>query len=129
MHAHIDVKSMYIFVSLITFVLVKKMETWYIINILIDIHNLINQYLFTDIVLSRGVSNKVLFLHLAFKNLFFYISDLTNHSKQTKNFSWNCRVLILCSFIIHEELALQHVSMVFRSEKKWDVLEPLPDIG
>lgn len=27
------------------------------------------------------------------------------------------------------ELALQHVSMVFRSEKKWDVLEPLPDIG
>ncbi|XP_062593709.1 PX domain-containing protein kinase-like protein isoform X1 [Saccostrea cucullata] len=27
------------------------------------------------------------------------------------------------------ELALQHVSMVFRSEKKWDVVEPLPDIG
>lgn len=51
-------------------------------------HNLINQYLFTDIVLSRGVSNKVLFLHHAFKNLlFFFISDLRNHSKQTKNFS------------------------------------------
>nr|XP_022297327.1 PX domain-containing protein kinase-like protein isoform X2 [Crassostrea virginica] len=27
------------------------------------------------------------------------------------------------------EQALQHVSMVFRSEKGWDVVEPLPDIG
>lgn len=36
-------------------------------------HNIINQYLFTDIVLSRGVSNKVLFLHHAFKNLLFFL--------------------------------------------------------
>ncbi|KAK3103603.1 hypothetical protein FSP39_020466 [Pinctada imbricata] len=27
------------------------------------------------------------------------------------------------------EQALQHVSMVFRSEKQWDVVEPLPDYG
>lgn len=27
------------------------------------------------------------------------------------------------------EIALQHVSMVFRSENKWEVIEPLPDIG
>ncbi|XP_071155726.1 PX domain-containing protein kinase-like protein isoform X1 [Mytilus edulis] len=27
------------------------------------------------------------------------------------------------------EIALQHVSMVFRSENKWDVIESLPDIG
>ena len=27
------------------------------------------------------------------------------------------------------EQALQHVSMVFRSEKQWDVVEPLPDMG
>ncbi|KAL4226568.1 hypothetical protein ACF0H5_014553 [Mactra antiquata] len=27
------------------------------------------------------------------------------------------------------ETALQHVSMVLRSEKKWDVIDPLPDIG
>ncbi|KAH9512832.1 hypothetical protein Btru_036707 [Bulinus truncatus] len=27
------------------------------------------------------------------------------------------------------EIALQHVSMLFRSEPNWDVIEPLPDIG
>ncbi|RUS82137.1 hypothetical protein EGW08_010111 [Elysia chlorotica] len=27
------------------------------------------------------------------------------------------------------EIALQHVSMIFRSETSWDVVEPLPDIG
>ena len=27
------------------------------------------------------------------------------------------------------EISLQHVSMVFRSENKWEVIEPLPDIG
>lgn len=27
------------------------------------------------------------------------------------------------------EIALQHVSMVLRSEKQWEVVEPLPDIG
>lgn len=27
------------------------------------------------------------------------------------------------------EIALQHVSMVFRSENKWEVIEPLPDLG
>ena len=27
------------------------------------------------------------------------------------------------------EIALQHVSMVLRSEKQWDVVEALPDIG
>ncbi|CAG5120711.1 unnamed protein product, partial [Candidula unifasciata] len=27
------------------------------------------------------------------------------------------------------EIALQHVSMLFRSEPKWDVIEPLPDLG
>ncbi|XP_012938998.1 PX domain-containing protein kinase-like protein isoform X2 [Aplysia californica] len=27
------------------------------------------------------------------------------------------------------ELALQHVSMIFRSEPNWDVVEPFPDIG
>ncbi|XP_069101211.1 PX domain-containing protein kinase-like protein isoform X1 [Argopecten irradians] len=26
-------------------------------------------------------------------------------------------------------LALQHVSMVFRSEKRWEVVEPVPDVG
>ena len=27
------------------------------------------------------------------------------------------------------EVALQHVSMVLRSEKQWDVVEALPDMG
>ncbi|BFZ08585.1 hypothetical protein BsWGS_11624 [Bradybaena similaris] len=27
------------------------------------------------------------------------------------------------------EIALQHVSMLFRSEPKWDVIEPLPELG
>ncbi|XP_022257560.1 PX domain-containing protein kinase-like protein [Limulus polyphemus] len=31
-----------------------------------------------------------------------------------------------CNFV---ETALQHVSMVFRSESQWEVVEPLPDMG
>lgn len=31
--------------------------------------------------------------------------------------------------ILPAEIALQHVSMFFRSEPKWEVVEPLKDIG
>lgn len=32
-------------------------------------------------------------------------------------------------FFFSPEIALQHVSMFFRSEPKWEVVEPLKDIG
>ena len=33
------------------------------------------------------------------------------------------------SVLCVSELSLQHVSMFFRSEPGWEVVEPLPDIG
>lgn len=35
----------------------------------------------------------------------------------------------LKEFFFFAETALQHVSMLFRSEPQWDVIEPLPEIG
>lgn len=34
-----------------------------------------------------------------------------------------------CGFVCFSEIALQQVSMFFRSDLKWEVLEPLRDMG
>lgn len=39
------------------------------------------------------------------------------------------QVLVVVIFFYLTEQALAHVSMVLRSDKRWEVVEPLPDIG
>ncbi len=36
---------------------------------------------------------------------------------------------IICKFLLFSEIALQQVSMFFRSDPKWEIIEPLKDIG
>lgn len=52
----------------------------------------------------------------------FWHRNLPNNVKITLN-------SLFFFFFFSPEIALQHVSMFFRSEPKWEVVEPLKDIG
>ncbi|XP_055999127.1 PX domain-containing protein kinase-like protein isoform X2 [Ostrea edulis] len=58
-----------------------------------------------------------------------YLASVMNHHLLSNTLHFK-KFLDATSYAVNiPELALQHVSMVFRSEKKWDVVEPMPDIG